>query len=80
MVPSSENNPLSHHSSYCGMDMQYFNTVPSHNTRPGLRIVTQEHEMLSGGITWLSSSASNYQITKHRPLFFFMLFPVKTAQ
>lgn len=48
-------------------------TVPSHNARPGLRIVTQEHEMLSSGITWLSSSASNYQIIKNRRAFFFFL-------
>lgn len=56
------------------------NTAPSHNTRPGLRIVMQEHEMLSGGITWLSSSASNYQIIKTGFFFFLKLFPVKTAQ
>lgn len=39
-------------------------TVPSHSARPGLRIAMQEHEMLSGEIIWLSSSASNCQIIK----------------
>ena len=52
------------------------NTVPSHNTRPGLRITMQEHEMLSGGITWLSSSASNYRIIK-TGFFFLSYFQLK---
>lgn len=45
--------------------------MPSHNTRPVLRIVMQEHEMSSGGVTWLSPSANNYQIIKTSFFFFF---------
>lgn len=37
----------------------------------------QEHETLNGGITWMSSSASNYRIIKTDSFFFLKLLPVK---
>lgn len=37
----------------------------------------QEHETLNGGITWMSSSASNYGIIKTGSFLFLKLFPVK---